>query len=355
MLKQIFKLWRQKLWLKHRDFIIEEHKLKYVFWECTLNCNFLCKHCWSNAWEEHIKETLSTQEIKDTFLDISKNFDANKITIAITGWEPLLRKDLFEVMEYARSLWFYWWMVTNGFFITPKVIKKWKKSWMWTIDISVDWLWKIHDNFRNKKGSYDKNIENIKLLQKENFLNPLRITTTVNKNNIDSLEEMYKTFLNIWIKQWRLLNIDPIWRAEIENKDLLLEKKQQHKLYDFIKQKRKSWKMKVETACAHFLWDEFEDEVRDSFFFCNTWITTWTILHNWDIFVCPNVPREKHLIQWNVKKDSFSETWNKKFDFFRDKNKLKNDKCSKCEYWEECLWWPVHSFDFKNKSLNYVF
>jgi radical SAM protein with 4Fe4S-binding SPASM domain len=43
------------------------------------------------------------------------------------------------------------------------------------------------------------------------------------------------------------------------------------------------------------------------------------------------------LIQGNVKKDSFSEVWNNKFEFFRKKDKLKNEKCDGCEYWEECL------------------
>jgi radical SAM protein with 4Fe4S-binding SPASM domain len=355
MLKEIFKLGRQKVWLKHRDFLIEEHKLKYVFWECTLNCNFLCKHCWSNAWEKIIEETLTTKEIKDAFLDISKNFDSKEITIAVTGWEPLLRKDLFEVMKYARSLGFHRWMVTNWFFITQKVIEKMKDSWMETIDISIDWLYEIHDNFRNMKWSFSRNINAISLLKKENFLNPLRITTAVHKENIDNLQEIHDKFVEIWIKDRRINMMDPIWRWEITNKDLLLTKKQQKILFNFIKEKRKTSKINIRTSCAHFLWDEFEDEVRNHFFYCGTWINIWTILQNWDIFVCPNVPREKGLIQWNIKTDSFSEIWNKKFDFFRKKNKLENEKCLWCKYWEECLWWSVHNFDFKNKKPKMCF
>ncbi len=239
MLKKIFKLWRQKLWLKQRDYFIEEHELKYVFWECTLNCNFLCKHCGSNAWEKVLKETLSTQEIKDTFFDISKNFDAKKITIAITWWEPLLRKDLFEVMSYASSLGFYWWMVSNWFLINEVVIQKMKDSWMKTIDISIDWLNDIHDNFRNMKWSYSRNLNVLKLLKKANFLSSLRVTTTVHKKNIDTLEEMYNELIQNWIKDWRLLNMDPIGRWEVENKSFLLSKKQQVKLYTFLKEKRK--------------------------------------------------------------------------------------------------------------------
>ncbi len=355
MLKKFLKYWRNQVWLKHRDILIQKSELKYLFWEATLNCNFLCKHCWSNAWEKHIKETLSTQEIKNAFLDISNNFDSKKITIAITWWEPLLRKDLFEVMEYASSLWFYWWMVTNWYLINENLIEKMKKSWMKTIDISIDWLEKNHDNFRNKIWSFNRNINALKLLQKADFLNPLRITTTVSKQNIWELEEMYNYFSKIWLKDWRLLNIDPIWRAENINKELLLSKKQMDILFNFIKEKRKKWKINITTWCAHFLWDDYEDEIRNHFFFCGTWINVGSILHNWDIFVCPNVPRIPKLIQWNIKKDLFSDIWKNKFKYFRNKYRIEDENCKKCDYYEECLWGSFHTYDFKNKKQKVCF
>lgn len=355
MLKEIFKKWCQALRLKHRELIREKHELLYVFWECTMNCNFLCKHCWSNAWEKYIEETLTTDQIKSAFLDIANNHNAKKITIAVTWWEPLLRKDLFEVMEYATSLWFNWGMVTNGFLINKTVIEKMRKSNMRTIDISIDWLWWVHDVFRNKKWSFQKNLENIETLLKENFLNPFRITTTVHKNNIDDLEKMYELFSWMWLKDWRLLTMDPIWRWEFLNKDLLLSNEEKDKVYSFILEKNKKWKIKLVSSCSHFLWDKYEDKVRPSFFFCNTWINIASILHNGDIFVCTNVPKEKKLIQWNVKKDSFSKIWNERFEFFRNKYRIEDEKCRECEYWEECLWWAVHTYDIQSKQQKVCF
>jgi radical SAM protein with 4Fe4S-binding SPASM domain len=355
MFKKILKLWRQQIWLKHRDQIIKNSTLRYLFWECTMNCNFRCKHCWSNGGDKVYDESLSTQEIKNALLDISKNFNAKKITIAVTWWEPLLRKDLFEVMEYAVSLWFNWWMVTNGFFINDNVIEKMKKSKMRTIEISIDWLEEQHDVFRNQKWSFHKNINALKKLIKADFLKPLSVTTTVNKTNIWSIDKMYELFSEIWLKDWRLLHMDPIGRWESESKDLLLDKAQANTLFDFVKQKRKQWWMRVVTWCAHYLWEEYEDDVRNHFFICNTWISIGSILHNGDIFVCPNVPREAKLIQWNVKKDSFSEVWNNKYEFFRNKDRISNEKCNDCEHWEECLWWSLHSFDFKKNEQKVCF
>ena len=96
MLGKILSLGRQRVWTFHRELLREKHELIYLFWECTLNCNFRCKHCGSNAGEQVFSDVLGTEDIKRSFLDISKNFNAKKMTVAVTGGEPLLRKDLFD-------------------------------------------------------------------------------------------------------------------------------------------------------------------------------------------------------------------------------------------------------------------
>ena len=355
MLKKIIKLGQQKMWQAHREYLRKNHDLKYLFWECTLNCNFKCKHCGSRAGENVFTEFINTEEIKKAFLDVAQNFDAKKITIAITGGEPLLRKDLFEVMKYANSLGFQWGMVSNGSLVTQEIVEKAKEAGMTTIDISIDGTKEIHDEFRNMKGSYEKAINAVKLFAKADFLNPLRITTTVHNKNIDILDEMYESFSVLGISDWRLLNVDPIGRA-ICNNNILLNKKQLTKLLQFIKDKRaKTTKIKITFGCAHFLGDDFEDEVRNNFFYCGTGINIGSILHNGDIFVCPNVPRQSNLIQGNIKKDSFSDIWNNKFEFFRDKNRTACEKCQKCEYWNECLGGSFHSWDFEKKQPKVCF
>ncbi len=353
-MKKILKLGRQKLWTIHREYFREKHELSYLFWECTLRCNFNCKHCGSYAGEKNSIEELTTEEIKRTFLDVSKNFNAKKITIAVTGGEPLLRKDLFEVMTYAVSLGFKWGMVSNGFLVNEEVVEKLKRAGMSTLDISIDGLEKTHDEFRNIAGSYKQAMRAVKLFQKANFLGILRVTTTVHNKNIEELEQMFDVFSDIGLCEWRLLSVDPIGRAM--NNNILLNKGQLEDLLNFIKNKRNlKSKPKLTYGCAHFLGDEFEDEVRDHFFYCGAGIHVGSILHNGDIFVCPNVPRRKKLIQGNVKEDSFSEVWNSKFNFFRDKNRMKCEECEKCEYWEECLGDSLHSWDFENNKPKICF
>lgn len=348
-LKKILKLGRQRLWLIHRGYLIQKHELSYLFWECTLNCNFRCKHCGSSAGEKVNRETISTNEIKDAFLDIARNFDAKKITLAVTGGEPILRKDLFKVMRYAHSLGFSWGMVSNGYLINKEIINKMKESGMRTIDISIDGINEVHDNLRGVPGSYNRAITAIQLLSNTKSFHPLRITTTVNNQNIHSLEKMYQIFRNLGIHGWRLLSIDPIGRA-LENRELLLDKQQLITLLNFIKEKKKISPINITLGCAHFLGDEYEDEVRDYFFYCSTGINIGSILHNGDIYVCPNVPRRKDLIQGNIKKDPFSQIWNNKYKFFRDKNRTVCKSCKQCLYWQECLGGSLHSWDFEKQQ-----
>jgi radical SAM protein with 4Fe4S-binding SPASM domain len=350
MIKKILKAGRQKLWTIHRDYLIDKHELKYLFWECTLNCNFKCKHCGSCAGSNRIAETLLAEDAKKVFFDVANKYDSSKITIAVTGGEPLMRQDLFEVMTYASSLGFRWGMVTNGSLVSEQIAEKMKNSGMKTIDVSIDGLESVHDEFRNYRGSYQKAIDVVKILSSKNFLKPLRITTTVHRKNINQLEEMYDTFSKTGAHNWRLLNVDPIGRG-IDNNEILLNKIEVTKLLDFIKKKRtEKSKLGVSFGCAHFLGDEYEDEIRSSFFYCATGNNIGSILHNGDIFVCPNVPRVKELIQGNVKKDSFTEVWENKFDFFKNKKRMSCEMCQKCDSWEECLGGSLHSWNFEKKK-----
>ncbi len=344
MLKKIIKEGKQKIWLRNRESLRSKHELRYLFWECTLNCNFHCIHCGSSAGDRFEKDTVSTQEIKAAFKDVATNMDANRVMLAITGGEPLLRKDLFDVVTYATSLGFHWGMVTNGFLVTKEIVAKCIKASLSSVDVSIDGIGKIHDDFRNTKGAYERAMNAVKFFADTGKVPMLRISTTINKNNINELGRMYEVFSKSGAKYWRPIIVDPIGRA-LENKDICLSRAQITKLLNFVKEKRDS-KSKLDTSlgCAHFFGD-YEDEVRQGFFYCATGINIASILHNGDIYVCPNVPRRKEFVYGNIKKDSLSKIWNEKFDFFRQKERTSNEKCLNCKHWEECLGGSFHSWN----------
>lgn len=352
MLKKIYKLGELTLMNKYKEQERKKHELIDLFWECTLTCNARCKHCGSSAEKKKYDGELSTEEIKNAFKQIANHFDASKILINVTGGEPLVRKDLCDVMEYATNeLKFHWGMTTNGILLNEENIKKLKKANMDTISISIDGLEETHDKFRGVEGSYKTIINNIKKLKQAKFVKHIQVTTVFHKENINQIEELYNVMLDLGLDSWRLVSMDPIGRAN-ENNELLLDGKELKQLLDFIKLKNKEKKLPLEYGCPGFLGLDYEKEVRNAYFYCRTGINIASILYNGDLFVCPNVPRRKELIQGNIRKDNFKDIWENKYKIFREKDRTKCEECSKCKNWEYCLGGAFHTWNFNNNFQN---
>ena len=73
------------------------------------------------------RKRLPAETFKNVLDSVAKHFGTKDIMINVTGGEPLMRKDLFEITGYADKLGFKWGLVTNGMLITDEVIEKMKK------------------------------------------------------------------------------------------------------------------------------------------------------------------------------------------------------------------------------------
>ena len=329
--------------------LYDHPQLKNLFLEVTSRCNAKCEHCGSSCGDNKIDYEIELKYIKKALKEVAEKYDASKILLNVTGGEPLLRKDLFEMMDYATDLGFHWGITTNGILINKTMADKLKKHKLDTISISIDGLKETHELFRKIPGAFDKIIEGIKLLQKNDYLKCLQVTTVANKKNFDELEDIYQLMLDLGIKDWRLVNCDPIGRAE-HDENLLLDNKQLKKLIDFIIEKRAEDKINVSYGCSHYLGADYEKEPRGFYFMCMTGLTVGSILSNGDIAVCPNVERRKELIQGNIKKDSFVDVWENKFEEYRHKRVTTNEECRKCSEYKFCRGDSFHTWDFeKNK------
>ena len=348
MIKDIIKYGEAEVTYKNKQLLSETPQLYNLFWETTLRCNAKCKHCGSRAGENiDITSELTTEEIKKAFESIAKKYDTSKILLNITGGEPLIREDLFDVMSLAHKLGYNWGMTTNGILINDEIIEKMKETGMYAISISLDGLENSHDEFRQVKGSYKKIIENINKLKKADFLNNLQVTTVANKSNIEELEDLYQEIKKIEIDSWRVLGLEPIGRT-MDNQNLLLDSEGYNYLFDFIKAKRKKSKFDISYGCSHFVGMKLEREIRNHMFFCIAGFSTASILYNGDIYVCPSVERRPELIQGNVKTDDFVDVWENKFKWFRKLDRFKCRDCENCKDWKYCLGGSLHTWDFDN-------
>ena len=316
----------------------ERFPLYTLLIEITKKCNAACDQCGSRC-DINSEELLTGEQILAALRDLKENIGTYTM-INISGGEPLLRKDLFEIMTQVTAMGFDWGMVSNGSLITDGVIEKMKASGMKTITLSLDGLRETHDSLRHLPGSYDKIIEALKKLKAAAFLDHLQVTFTANKRNVYEFEELYKILNPIGLDSIRVSFMDPIGRA-LDNKDLLLGREEilyLTGLANRINEKKKN--TKIMWGCPHFL-GGLLDKRR---FMCFTGIYGASILVNGDIFVCPNVPHRQEFIQGNILKDSLSEVWKNGFEYFR--NRPLPGKCGECEYKEKCKGDSVHTMDF---------
>lgn len=334
--------------------LIKKHPLRFLFFEITSRCNAHCEHCGSSCGDTIPKDEITGEEVKSVLKEIADNpnYNPNRIMLNITGGEPLVRKDLFELMKYATSLGFHWGMVSNGILVTQEIVDKMIDAGIYSVSISIDGLKETHEKFRRLPNCYEKILNGIKLMQDSKKIPVVQVITCVNKKNIDQLEDIYKLLLSLNVKEWRIIEVDPIGRAK-NNKELLLDTDEYKRMFNFMIEKKKiDDGMRISYGCGHFLGKEFEGKVRENGapFICTAGIITGSILSNGDIYVCPDVERRKELIQGNIRKDKFTEVWENKYKPYRDEFRTSNSKCKKCPDWKKCMGDDFHTWDFDNNK-----
>lgn len=149
----------------------------------TYSCQCRCVHCSSGVPElKQIlrDEEMTTWQIKD-LIDQAILIGIPRITFF--GGEPLLRKDIFELIRYANSKGMLTRINTNGLALTEKVVVKLKNAGLTHCDVSLDDSNpEIHDKLRGVPGLFEKVIKGIKLLNKHKML--CQLVTYAGKRNV---------------------------------------------------------------------------------------------------------------------------------------------------------------------------
>lgn len=332
-----------KMLAEYRQGLMKAPQLRSLFLELTLRCNENCIHCGSHCNE--VKSEEMPVEVYYSFLDkIKRDFGTKGLMLCITGGEPLLRKEFFDIMGYAHRLGFRWGMTSNGILIDDEVAKKLSDCGMGTISISIDGLRDTHDEFRRTKGGYDLAMRGVQALIKQGTFRNVQITTVVHKKNIDQLDELYDIMCGIDIDSWRVINLEPIGRAK-QHHELLLEPQDYRRMFDFIRSKRQIG-MPVEYGCTHYLGLDYEREVRDWYFLCNAGVYTASVMANGDIGACLDIERRAETIEGNILRDDFTEVWKNGFKYFRTGLSGRSGKCSECDSRQFCDGGSAHSWDY---------
>jgi radical SAM protein with 4Fe4S-binding SPASM domain len=325
-----------------KDELYKEPDLRHLFLELTTRCNEHCFHCGSRCASD-MCDGLPLIKYKELVDEVSLSFDPRRVQFCITGGEPMLYPDFYELMEYISQKGFRWGMTSNATLIDKEAAHRLREAGMGTISVSIDGLEETHDKQRGLKGGYKLAMQGIQNLIDEHFFHEIQITTVVNHRNIDELDALYDIIRDIDVDSWRVIGIEPIGRA-LEHSAMLLTPDDHRRIFDFILKKRQA-QIPVSYGCAHFLGIDLEHEVRDWFFLCNAGIYTASIRAGGNICACLDEEETQDSIQGNILRDRFTDVWKNGFKAYRTHLSYRNSECSECSYENWCRGGARHSWD----------
>ena len=146
-----------------------------VIWNLVRRCNLTCKHCYSTSADIDFPGELSTEEVHAVMDDLR----AYGVPVLIlSGGEPLMRPDIFDISRRAKALGFYVGLSTNGTLIDEDNIEDIAAVGYDYLGISIDGIEETHDRFRRRDGAFAEAMQGIGLAREQGIKVGLRFTLT---------------------------------------------------------------------------------------------------------------------------------------------------------------------------------
>jgi len=203
-------------------------KKPVVVWNMTRRCNLKCIHCYSNSADIDYPDELTTEEGKKLIDDLAA---FGSPVILFSGGEPLIRKDLLELAQYATKKGMRAVISTNGMLITKDIAAKLQKVGLSYVGVSLDGLEKTHDRFRGKKGAFAAAMDGIRNCREAGIKVGIRFT--VNKHNLADVKDMFDLLRKEKIERLCFYHLVYTGRgSKLRDEDLTHE--QTRKLIDLI-------------------------------------------------------------------------------------------------------------------------
>lgn len=311
----------------------QKANLRMVAWELTRSCNLACSHCRASSKHGTYPDELTTGEC---FKLIDEIVSFGKPVIILTGGEPLLREDIFEIAEYGKNRGLVMVMAPNGTLLTDENVKKIMSSGIKRISISLDGPDAFsHDNLRQVSGAFNTACEGIERARISGL--EFQINTTVTKRNIKLLPEIMELAKKLGAKAHHIFLLVPTGRAKDMTSEELSASEYEEAL-KFLAGEKKGSSLEIKITCApHFnrvLLQEHASSASDlSGRGCMGGVSFCFVSHIGDVQPCGYL----EIKCGNVLKEGFKDIWfeSEVFNNIRDFAQYKG-KCGVCEFRTVC-------------------
>lgn len=318
---------------------------KWIAWEITRRCNLRCIHCRSSSeLEVKAHPDFSTEEAFRIIDDIT---GYAKPVVVLSGGEPLLRKDVFEIARYGTDKGLRMCLATNGTLVTSEICENIKDSGIKIVSLSLDGSEeRIHDDFRNQEGAFSGTINAAGLFKKHKI--EFIINSSFTKRNQEEIPKVYKLAKDLGATAWYMFMIVPTGRGE-EIMNELISKGDYEKILEWHYQMEKDEKdMLVRPTCApHYYRIVLQKSKEEGIKFerrtlkfstggakgCIAGQLIALIDVDGNVLPCSYFPKPAG----NIKEQSFKDIWEGS-ELFKELRNFKSYKgrCGSCEFINVC-------------------
>ena len=319
-----------------------QSSLRLVAWETTRNCNLSCVHCRASATTGPHSGELDTSEAYKLLDQIA---EVAKPIIILTGGEPLLRDDIYDIATYGTKKGLRMVMAPNGTLVTEKVAIKLIDAGIKRISISVDGATpEDHDRFRKVKGAFDGAINAMKIARKVGL--DFQVNTTITKTNLGQIPAIQDLAIKHGAVAHHIFLLVPTGRGKYIV-DTEINAAEYEETLDWFYDQRDKTPLDLKATCAPHYYRILRQRAKKdgktvSFKThgldavtrgCLGGIGFCFVSHRGDVQPCGFLSTNCG----NVRQRSFADIWRNSeiFKALRDYDQLKG-KCSPCEFKRVC-------------------
>ncbi len=318
---------------------------KWLAWEITRRCNLKCVHCRSSSTlEVEGHPDFSLAEARRVLDDIASYA---KPVVVLSGGEPLLRADVFEIAAYGTGLGLRMCLATNGTLVTAETCKRLKEAGIRMVSLSLDGAEAaVHDNFRNQPGAFAGTINAAKLFHAHEI--PFLINSSFTKRNQGEIPKVYRLAKELGAKAWYMFMIVPTGRGEEMMGELISPAEYEELLTWHYEMEKEEDELLVRPTCAPHYYrvilqkakEDGEQFKRRSLQFstggakgCLAGQLIALIDVDGNVLPCSYFPKAAG----NLRQQSFKEVWENS-PLFKELRDFKGyrGRCGVCEYVNVC-------------------
>jgi heme b synthase len=316
--------------------------LRLVAWETTRNCNLACQHCRASATNGPYSGELDTAA---AFRLLDQIAEVGRPIIILTGGEPLLRPDIFDIAQYGTDKGLRMVMAVNGTLMNEDNARQMAACGIRRISVSLDGASSdTHDRFRGVEGAFEGALKGIELAKGAGI--EFQINTTITKANLDQIPAILKLAEDLGAAAHHIFLLVPTGRGKYIV-DQAIDARQYEETLNWFYDQREKTSLQLKATCAPHYYRILRQRAKSdgkSVTFQTHGLDAVTrgclagtgfcfISHRGIVQPCGFL----HLNCGDVTRTSFVDIWKSSqvFAALRDPRQLKG-KCAVCEYRRVC-------------------